>query len=149
MATVASRCRRPQRQDRRLCACQNVRPTTLISATVGANLTCVLVSQGRGCTRTTWTYHFPCCAKNSSKNRHCYQSHEIFSYVARIRHLLRFQCHINLWLLFAEARMVEAFDADYVSLHVRRSNRAAFHLYRETLGYEYATLHEYIHSPRY
>ncbi|CAM9849047.1 unnamed protein product [Chrysoparadoxa australica] len=32
--------------------------------------------------------------------------------------------------------MQEAFDAEYVSLHVRKSNAAAFHLYTETLGYE-------------
>ncbi|CAI0470208.1 unnamed protein product [Linum tenue] len=28
------------------------------------------------------------------------------------------------------------FGAEYVSLHVRKSNRAAFHLYTETLGYK-------------
>lgn len=28
------------------------------------------------------------------------------------------------------------FGADYVSLHVRKSNRAAFNLYTETLGYQ-------------
>jgi hypothetical protein len=28
------------------------------------------------------------------------------------------------------------FDAEYVSLHVRKSNRAAFHLYNQTLQYE-------------
>lgn len=32
-------------------------------------------------------------------------------------------------------RMVECFDAHHVALHVRRSNRAAFHLYSETLDY--------------
>jgi ribosomal protein S18 acetylase RimI-like enzyme len=32
--------------------------------------------------------------------------------------------------------MVECFDAEYVSLHVRKSNRAATHLYRETLGFK-------------
>eukprot|EP00298_Acanthocystis_sp_HF-20_P023723 c33496_g1_i1.p1 GENE.c33496_g1_i1~~c33496_g1_i1.p1 ORF type:complete len:231 (-),score=88.12 c33496_g1_i1:19-669(-) len=31
--------------------------------------------------------------------------------------------------------MVEAFDAEYVSLHVRVSNTTALHLYREVLGY--------------
>ncbi|CAN1344490.1 N-terminal acetyltransferase A complex catalytic subunit NAA10 [Linum perenne] len=29
----------------------------------------------------------------------------------------------------------QVFGAEYVSLHVRKSNRAAFHLYTETLGY--------------
>jgi ribosomal protein S18 acetylase RimI-like enzyme len=36
----------------------------------------------------------------------------------------------------AEHDMVECFDAEYVSLHVRKSNRAAFHLYSETLGFK-------------
>ena len=32
-------------------------------------------------------------------------------------------------------RMTETFDAHHVALHVRRSNRAAFHLYSQTLAY--------------
>ncbi|KAI9835508.1 MAG: hypothetical protein M1819_001959 [Sarea resinae] len=32
--------------------------------------------------------------------------------------------------------MVEVFNAQYVSLHVRMSNTAALHLYRDTLGFE-------------
>jgi hypothetical protein len=36
----------------------------------------------------------------------------------------------------AEHDMVECFDSEYVSLHVRKSNRAAFHLYSETLGFK-------------
>ena len=32
--------------------------------------------------------------------------------------------------------MVETFDAQYVSLHVRKSNEAALRLYRDTLGFE-------------
>lgn len=32
-------------------------------------------------------------------------------------------------------RMQECFDAAHVALHVRRSNRAAFHLYSQTLDY--------------
>jgi len=39
-------------------------------------------------------------------------------------------------MLAAEHDMVECFDAEYVSLHVRKSNRAAFHLYNETLGFK-------------
>lgn len=35
----------------------------------------------------------------------------------------------------AQRAMQEVFGAEYVSLHVRKSNRAAFHLYTETLGY--------------
>ena len=32
--------------------------------------------------------------------------------------------------------MADVFGAQFVSLHVRKSNRAAFHLYNETLKYE-------------
>ena len=32
--------------------------------------------------------------------------------------------------------MVESFNAKYASLHVRRSNRAALHLYANTLGFQ-------------
>ena len=32
--------------------------------------------------------------------------------------------------------MTESFDAHHVALHVRKSNRAAFHLYSQTLDYE-------------
>lgn len=39
-------------------------------------------------------------------------------------------------MLAAEAAMLESFAAKYVSLHVRRSNRAAIHLYTETLKFE-------------
>ncbi|KAF8651296.1 hypothetical protein HU200_063547 [Digitaria exilis] len=36
----------------------------------------------------------------------------------------------------AQAAMDQVFGAEYVSLHVRRSNRAAFNLYNSTLGYK-------------
>lgn len=36
----------------------------------------------------------------------------------------------------SQKEMHQVFDAEYVSLHVRESNRAAFHLYKETLQYE-------------
>ena len=35
----------------------------------------------------------------------------------------------------AQRDMVDTFQAVYVSLHVRESNYAAFHLYTDTLGY--------------
>lgn len=41
---------------------------------------------------------------------------------------------VILW--FADKAMAEVFGAHYVSLHVRVTNQAAYHLYRETLGYE-------------
>lgn len=34
--------------------------------------------------------------------------------------------------------MEEVFGAVYASLHVRVMNKGAFHLYTETLGYQYA-----------
>lgn len=47
------------------------------------------------------------------------------------------KCGIATKLMkFAHARMKESFHAEYCSLHVRYTNRAAFHLYSETLGYE-------------
>lgn len=36
----------------------------------------------------------------------------------------------------SQREMQDVFDAEYVSLHVRKSNRAAFHLYSVTLNYE-------------
>ncbi|EXB95301.1 N-alpha-acetyltransferase 11 [Morus notabilis] len=36
----------------------------------------------------------------------------------------------------AQNAMEQVFGAEYVSLHVRKSNRAAFNLYTETLGYK-------------
>ena len=35
----------------------------------------------------------------------------------------------------SQQEMQNVFDAEYVSLHVRKSNRAAFHLYSVTLNY--------------
>ena len=36
----------------------------------------------------------------------------------------------------SQKEMADVFEAEYVSLHVRESNRAAFHLYSVTLQYE-------------
>ena len=36
----------------------------------------------------------------------------------------------------SQRQMAAVFQAEYVSLHVRKSNKAAFHLYTETLGYD-------------
>lgn len=36
----------------------------------------------------------------------------------------------------SQLEMQDVFDAEYVSLHVRKSNRAAFHLYSVTLRYQ-------------
>lgn len=32
--------------------------------------------------------------------------------------------------------MADVFNAEYVSLHVRVTNKGAFHLYTQTLGYK-------------
>ena len=40
----------------------------------------------------------------------------------------------------ASRAMVENFNAKYVSLHVRVSNRAALHLYQNTLGFAYVSI---------
>jgi len=39
-------------------------------------------------------------------------------------------------LLLADKAMQDVFGAEYVSLHVRVSNKGAIHLYTETLGYK-------------
>jgi len=36
----------------------------------------------------------------------------------------------------SQLEMASVFNADHVSLHVRKSNRAAFHLYTQTLKYD-------------
>ena len=47
------------------------------------------------------------------------------------------KCGIATMLMkCAHARMQEAFDSNFCSLHVRYTNMAAFHLYSKTLGYE-------------
>ena len=71
---------------------------------------------------------------------------ELLKVVANINNSLAMQsciisCHffshdLVCVLLPAEKAMEEVFGADFVSLHVRKSNRAAFHLYTETLGYK-------------
>ena len=56
-------------------------------------------------------------------------------------------------MLAAESQMEACFDSEYVSLHVRKTNTAAFHLYSQTLGFTshglekgyYADGEEYAH----
>ncbi len=40
----------------------------------------------------------------------------------------------------AQRDMEELFDAEFVSLHVRKSNSAAIHLYKNTLGFQFCKL---------
>lgn len=42
-----------------------------------------------------------------------------------------------IYVTNVERAMVENYDAKYVSLHVRKSNRAALSLYRDTLNFTY------------
>lgn len=39
-------------------------------------------------------------------------------------------------MTYLHNNLIQVFGAEYVSLHVRKSNRAAFNLYTETLGYK-------------
>jgi len=43
-------------------------------------------------------------------------------------------------MISSQQQMYHLFNAKYVSLHVRKSNKAAFHLYNETLKYETANI---------
>jgi peptide alpha-N-acetyltransferase len=52
-------------------------------------------------------------------------------------------------MLAAEAAMAESFGAKYVSLHVRRSNRAAIHLYTETLKFEAVDIEKSYYADTY
>nr|GEZ95356.1 N-terminal acetyltransferase A complex catalytic subunit NAA10-like [Tanacetum cinerariifolium] len=44
--------------------------------------------------------------------------------------------NVNLNIMTGSQEVCRVFGAEYVSLHVRKSNRAAFNLYTETLGYQ-------------
>merc|ERR1712190_507840 len=46
------------------------------------------------------------------------------------------------------AVMEETFDAEYVSLHVRYTNRAAFTLYSQTLGFEIHDIEKGYHADK-
>ncbi len=50
--------------------------------------------------------------------------------------LLAFRFHFLTYALDTEEAMAAIYKAAYVSLHVRKSNRAAIGLYRDTLGFE-------------
>lgn len=47
---------------------------------------------------------------------------------------------IRLYVSITEKQMEKLYDADHVSLHVRETNTAAFHLYNKTLNYQYDLL---------
>ena len=69
----------------------------------------------------------------------CFVAHGVF--FTRIR---PFRClSVYLMTVYSERSMQEAFKGEYVSLHVRRSNYAAFHLYTQTLGYSYVVCREW------
>lgn len=54
---------------------------------------------------------------------------------ARIKNFICVRPDFDVCVLFTEMAMKSVFSAEYVSLHVRKSNVAAFHLYTNTLGY--------------
>eukprot|EP00808_Paulinella_micropora_P022929 g785.t1 len=69
--------------------------------------------------------------EESHKEKHCH---------GHITSLAVLRSHRKLGLATklmeaAHTQMKEVFRAEYVSLHVRKSNTAAFHLYKSTLGY--------------
>lgn len=41
--------------------------------------------------------------------------------------------------------MIEVYDAEYCSLHVRCGNKAAFSLYKDTLGFSYVQINAAAH----
>ena len=45
--------------------------------------------------------------------------------------------------------MAETFGSEYASLHVRVSNKAAFHLYTETLGYQCVPKRDHLENHQY
>ena len=47
-----------------------------------------------------------------------------------------YAAHLHLHALYEDKAISEVFGAEYVSLHVRVTNRVAYHLYSETLAYE-------------
>ena len=70
-----------------------------------------------------------------------FQSNDIHVYTGHITSLAVLRTHRKRGIATALMRrsqieMHEVFGAEYVSLHVRKSNRAAYHLYNETLKYK-------------
>ena len=51
-------------------------------------------------------------------------------------HYISNECWLIVWVSITERAMVESHQAQYVSLHVRMSNKAALHLYRDRLGFK-------------
>lgn len=49
-------------------------------------------------------------------------------------------CGMNTCVISTEDAMATVYKASYVSLHVRKSNKAAIGLYRDTLGFEVASV---------
>jgi len=54
---------------------------------------------------------------------------------SRVYNLPSFSCISLIYSPMLEEAMVNVYKAGYVSLHVRKSNRAAIGLYRDTLGF--------------
>src|SRR5689334_5391358 len=96
--------------------------------------TCCLLSSsskgGRYSRRTTWAHNITGSVEISQKAWISNKVNEPSTYPVVVPFTKRFTFTIE------EKSMVETFDANYVSLHVRKSNRAALKLYQETLGFQ-------------
>lgn len=72
-------------------------------------------------------------AKMEEESTDCHHGHITSLAVLRTHRKLGLATKL---MTAAQNAMEQVFDAEYVSLHVRKSNRAAFNLYTETLGYK-------------
>jgi len=94
-------------QDSGVCACENGR---------------------RSLGPSSWSYYKSFCDANIQTSRFSRETHATEPYTQSPT-----WCRINV----VERAMVENYDAEYVSLHVRKSNRAALSLYQDTLQFTY------------
>ena len=111
---------------------------------------------GRAVGYMPWSHHLACSGADAQKAGHCDAVDDSGSFVPSLSHLFRQalctglptmnsygrscmqvqQALITLCATcFADAAMQDVFNAEYVSLHVRVTNRAATHLYTQSLGY--------------
>lgn len=90
--------------------------------------------QGGGKRRcTTRTYHFSFGDEELPTTGACREAHDSVPWV--ICTLAYSVSQANSISLATEQAMQDIYDAHYCSLHVRKSNRAALSLYRDTLGF--------------
>lgn len=91
---------------------------------------CSCENGGRSFRRdSTWSYYKSFCNENIQTSRSRRKINATIPYLSPSLSLF-----VNMYV---ERSMVENYDAKYVSLHVRKSNRAALSLYRDTLQFAY------------